>query len=80
MEKLKKIAKYTTNILGIVAMLITGINQVDGLNIPYAPQIIGVIAVIQGVIGTYLLGNKTISNKKEFINETSDNKGDEEDE
>jgi len=80
MEKLKKIAKYTTNILGIIAMLITGINQVDGLNIPYAPQIIGVIAVIQGVIGTYLLGNKTISNKKEFINETSDNKGDEEDE
>lgn len=80
MEKFKKIAKYTTNILGIIAMLITGINQVDGLNIPYAPQIIGVIAVIQGVIGTYLLGNKTISNKKEFINETSDNKGDEEDE
>lgn len=80
MEKLKKIAKYTTNILGIIAMLITGINQVDGLNIPYAPQIIGVIAVVQGVIGTYLLGNKTISNKKEFVNETSDNKGDEEDE
>lgn len=80
MEKLKKIAKYTTNILGIVAMLITGINQVDGLSIPYAPQIIGVIAVVQGVIGTYLLGNKTISNKKEFINETSNNKGDEENE
>lgn len=80
MDKIKKIAKYTTNILGIIAMLITGINQVDGITIPYAPQIIGVIAVVQGVIGTYLLSNKTITNKNAFVFETSDNKGDEEDE
>lgn len=58
MEKLKKIAKYTTNILAIIAALITGINAVEGITIPYAIQIVQVIAVLQGVIGTYLLGNK----------------------
>ena len=58
MEKVKKIAKYTTNILAIISALVAGINAVDGINIPYAMQIVQVIAVIQGVIGTYLLGNK----------------------
>lgn len=64
MDKLKKIAKYTTNILGIISMLVMGINQVEGLFIPYAVQIVGVIGVVQGVIGTYLLSDKAISNKK----------------
>ena len=64
-EKIKKIAKYTTNILGIIRMLIAGINAVDGITIPYAIQIVHVIAVIQGAIGTYLLSNKAMSNKKE---------------
>lgn len=58
MEKIKKIAKYTTNILAIISALITGINAIDGITIPYAYQIVQVIAVITGVIGTYLLGNK----------------------
>lgn len=61
MEKLKKIAKYTTNVLAIIAALITGINAVEGITIPYATQIVQVIAVIQGVIGTYLLGQKAVS-------------------
>lgn len=60
MEKVKKIAKYTTNILAIIAALIAGINAVDGITIPYATQIVQVIAVIQGVLGTYLLGNKAV--------------------
>lgn len=60
MEKLKNIAKYTTNILGIIGALITGINGVEGISIPYAIQIVGIISVVQGVIGTYLLGNKAI--------------------
>lgn len=64
MDKVKKIAKYTTNILAIVSALIAGINTVDGITIPYAIQIVQVIAVIQGVIGTYLLGQKAI-NKEE---------------
>ncbi len=65
MEKLKKIAKYTTNILAIISALIAGINAVDGITIPYAIQIVQIIAVIQGVIGTYLLGQKVVTNKED---------------
>ena len=65
MEKLKKIAKYTTNILAIVSALVAGINAVDGITIPYVIQIVQIIAVIQGVIGTYLLGQKVVTNKED---------------
>lgn len=65
MEKIKKIAKYATNILAIVSALVAGINAVEGITIPYAIQIVQIIAVVQGVIGTYLLGQKAISDKKE---------------
>lgn len=61
MEKIKKIAKYTTNILAIIGALVAGINGVDNITIPYATQIIQIIAVLQGVIGTYLLSNKVIN-------------------
>lgn len=64
MEKIKQIAKYTTNILAIIAALVSGINAVEGITIPYAIQIVQVIAVIQGVIGTYLLGNKAVEVSK----------------
>lgn len=64
MNKVKKIAKYTTNILAIISALITGINAIDGITIPYTYQIVQVIAVITGVIGTYLLSNKTINTIK----------------
>lgn len=64
MDKIKKIAKYTTNVLAIIAALVAGINAVDGITIPYAIQIVQVIAVVQGVIGTYLLGNKVIEKKE----------------
>lgn len=65
MEKLKKMAKYATNILAIISALVAGINAVDGITIPYAIQIVQIIAVVQGVIGTYLLGQKAISNKED---------------
>lgn len=61
MEKLKKIAKYTTNVLAIIGALVAGINAVEGITIPYAIQIVQIIAVIQGVIGTYLLSNKAVT-------------------
>lgn len=64
MEKLKKIAKYTTNVLGIISALVYGINGVEGITIPYAAQIIGLIAVVQGVIGTYLLGQKMVKEEE----------------
>lgn len=64
MEKVKKIAKYATNILAIISALVAGINAVEGITIPYAIQIVQIIAVVQGVIGTYLLGQKTISKEE----------------
>lgn len=65
MEKLKTVAKYVTNILAIVSALVAGINAVEGITIPYAIQTVQVIAVVQGVIGTYLLSNKAIESKNE---------------
>lgn len=65
MQKVKTVAKYTTNILAIVAALISGINAVEGIVIPYATQIVQIIAVVQGVLGTYLLGQKGYSLIKE---------------
>ena len=65
MEKIKKISKYTLNVLTIISALILGINAVEGITIPYCEQITGVIAAINGVISTYLLGQKAIKNKEE---------------
>lgn len=64
MEKAKKIAKYATNVLGVISALVAGINAVDGITIPYAIQIVQIIAVVQGVIGTYLLGSKATNKVK----------------
>lgn len=65
MEKVKKIAKYVVNILGALSMLIVGIDAIDGINIPYAHQIVEVIAVVNGVLASYLLGQKAVSKVKE---------------
>lgn len=65
MDKVKKIAKYATNILAIISALVAGINAVEGITIPYAIQIVQIIAVVQGVIGSYLLSNKAITKKEE---------------
>ena len=64
MEKVKNVAKYVVNILAIISALVAGINAIEGITIPYAIQIIQVIAVVQGVISTYLLGQKAISNRE----------------
>lgn len=64
MKKIKTIAKYTTNVLAIISALVAGINAVEGITIPYAIQIVQVIAVVQGVIGTYLLGSKATEKAK----------------
>ena len=60
---IKKISKYVLNILTIINALILGINAVEGITIPYAIQIVQIIAVVQGVIGTYLLGQKATEKK-----------------
>ena len=57
---MKKIAKYTTNILCIINALILVLDPIWG--IPYADKISATIVGIAGVIGTYLLGSKTVDN------------------
>lgn len=59
MDKIKKIAKYTTNILCIINALLLGLDPI--WNIPYADKISATLIVIVGVIGTYLLGDKAVN-------------------
>ena len=61
MEKIKKIAKYATNILAIINALLLGLAPI--WNIPMADEITKSITVIIGVIGMYLLGDKAISSQ-----------------
>ena len=58
MEKVKTIAKYATNILCIINALMLVLDPIWG--IPYADKISATIVGIVGVIGTYLLGSKTV--------------------
>lgn len=62
MEKVKKISKYTLNILTICNALLVGLDPI--WNIPYADKTIATISVIMAVISTYLLGNKAVSKVK----------------
>lgn len=59
---IKKIAKYTTNVLAIINALILVLDPI--WNIPYADKISATITGIIGVIGTYLLGSKGYSKIK----------------
>lgn len=63
MRKVKTAAKYTTNILGMIAALLLGFNAIEGINIPFCHQIVEGIAVVQGVIGTYLISGKLWGDK-----------------
>lgn len=62
MGKVKKVAKYLTNILAIVNALLVGLSPI--WNIPYADKVSDTLIVIMAVIGTYLLGDKAASKIK----------------
>ena len=62
-DKVKKISKYVTNFIGMIMLLITGLNAIDGINIPI--QVYEVLGVIQGVIGVYLVGGKLFDTRNE---------------
>lgn len=64
-EKIKKIAKYTLNVLTILNALLVGLAPIWG--IPYADKLSQTMAVIMAVISTYLLGNKAINYKQTSI-------------
>lgn len=62
LEKVKKVSKYTLNILTITNALLVGLDPI--WNIPYADKTIATISVVMAVISTYLLGNKAVSKVK----------------
>ena len=62
MSKVKKIAKYVTNILAIINALLVGLTPI--WNIPYADKISDTLIVVMAVIGGYLLGDKAVTKVK----------------
>lgn len=62
LEKIKKISKYTLNILTICNALLIGLDPI--WNIPYADKTTATITVIMAVISTYLLGDKAVHKAK----------------
>ena len=61
-KKIKKISKYVTNFIGMIMFIITGLNAIEGINIPI--QVYEILGVIQGVIGVYLVGGKLFETKE----------------
>lgn len=59
MEKVKKVAKYITNFLAIINALLLGLAPIWGWS--WSGKISDTIIVIMGVIGFYLLGDKTVN-------------------
>ena len=66
LEKIKKVSKYTLNILTIFNALLIGLDPI--WNIPYADKTIATVSVVMAVISTYLLGNKAVSMTKKETN------------
>ena len=73
LDKIKKIAKYVTNILAIINALILALDPI--WNIPYADKITATIIGVIGVIGTYLLGTKTVEKIKSGVDENTEGLG-----
>lgn len=55
MEKIKKISKYTMNILAMINALIIGLSPIWNWQLD---KITDSIAIVIGVIGLYLVGGK----------------------
>ena len=62
LEKIKKISKYTLNVLTICNALLIGLDPI--WNIPYADKITATLTVFMAVISTYLLGDKAVHKAK----------------
>lgn len=54
-EKIKKITKYVINILDIASAIIVGLSPIWGWQ---TTKIVQTLAVICGVLSTYILGQK----------------------
>ena len=62
LEKIKKISKYTLNVLTICNALLIGLDPI--WSIPYADKITATLTVFMAVISTYLLGDKAVHKAK----------------
>lgn len=69
MEKIKKISKYTMNILAMINALIIGLSPIWNWQLD---KVTDSIAIIIGVIGLYLVGGKLFE-VEEIIPEEDDN-------
>jgi len=78
-EKIKKISKYTMNILAMINALIIGLSPIWNWHLD---KITDTIAVLIGVIGLYLVGGKIfeIGIEEQTTFNTDELTGDEEDE
>lgn len=61
MEKVKKISKYTMNILAMINALIVGLSPIWGWHLD---KLTDSIVVITGIIGLYLVGGKLFEEPK----------------
>lgn len=61
MDKIKKISKYTMNILAMINALIVGLSPIWEWNLE---KVTDSIVVITGVIGLYLVGGKIFETPK----------------
>ena len=68
-EKIKKISKYTMNILAMANALIIGLSPIWGWNLD---KVTDSIAVIIGVIGLYLVGGKIFQEEVQTTFNTDD--------
>ena len=72
-EKIKKISKYTMNILAMINALIIGLSPIWDWHLD---KITDSIAVIIGVIGLYLVGGKVFEEKLEDYEDAGDEEDD----
>lgn len=71
-EKVKKISKYTMNILAMINALIVGLSPIWNWQLE---KVTDSIVVVTGVIGLYLVGGKLFSEElddKEMVDEDYD--------
>lgn len=61
MEKIKKISKYTMNVLAMINALIIGLSPIWGWHLD---KITDSIVVITGIIGLYLVSGKVFELKE----------------
>ena len=70
MEKIKKISKYTMNILAMINALIIGLSPIWNWQLD---KITDSIAIVIGVIGLYLVGGKLFETEEIIPDEENKN-------